>query len=121
MKSKYGISLKIPRSKDLRFKLTVKQIQKLKEFRKHNSTLETSKKFNVSRSTVYYYTNEKIREMMIKKNAKHRKVWTDKDNEIKQRRRNIVRDKVREYTKLQVRQYRINKKNDKGREIKNVN
>jgi len=101
---KYKISLAAGRKNDLRFKLSEAQIKALKKRTERSAIL--AQEYGVSRSTIDYYRRDDYRAKVMARNAKHRPKWTPRHNELKQRRRDLVRPLVREYTRLQMRNFR---------------
>jgi hypothetical protein len=102
---KYGISLSIGRKNDLRFKLSEQDVASIKS-RQTESASALARELGVCRQTIDYHRNEEVNRKMREKNAKHKRAWSSHDNVVKQRRRNLVRPKVREYTRIQMRAFR---------------
>ena len=66
--------------KFLKMKLTKEQITKIKELRKEGkSTYQIAKQFNVSQSTIFYWTEEDKE----KRNLRRRKNYSSKSKEQK--------------------------------------
>lgn len=106
--SKYGVSLAIPRDKDLRFKLTEENIAEIRRLWNVGDTSYSaiSRKFGIHCNTVRYYVDEEYRTKLMARNAKSRCQNTERYNASKQRRRDLVRGNVRVYTRNQMRALR---------------
>jgi hypothetical protein len=107
---KYGISLKIPRELDRRYKLTEQEILLIKElYRTRQCTIsELSRKYNVHYNTIRYHVSV---EYNLKGRSSRTKIRNmERGNEYNRRIRSIIPGIFREYNKLTSQEFRKNKK-----------
>ena len=91
---------RLPRKYDLRYKLSKDDIVEIVKLRKKHTQQYIATKFNISTSTVQYYTNPEYRKKAMLQNAKHRHPHNNK--RIRERRK-IGGNKMREYLAVNLR------------------
>lgn len=98
---------RLSRKYDLRFKLSIKDIKQIVRLKKKNTLRYIADKFNISTSTVLYYTNSEYRKKQMAKNAKNHGII--KNNKRKREIRQIGGIKMKEYLAVSLRNQRFNK------------
>lgn len=94
---------KLPRKYDLRYKLSKDDIAEIVKLREKHTQQYIATKFNISTSTVAYYTNLEYRKKTMLRNAKHQHPQNNK--RIRERRK-IRGNKMREYLAVNLRNQR---------------
>ena len=94
---------RLPRKYDLRYKLSEDDIAEIVKLRKNHTQQYIATIFNISTSTVAYYTNTEYRKKTMLRNAKHRH---PQDNERIRERRKIRGDSMKEYLAVNLRNQR---------------
>ena len=104
--TKYGPSLSVGASHDLRRKLSPEDIKDIKKRAKPGNYTELAKEYGVHRMTIVYHADAYANAQMRNKNRRNRRDWDASQRKSKQRRRKLARPRVREYTRNQMREWR---------------
>lgn len=98
---------RLQRKYDLRYKLSKNDIAKIVKLRVKHTQQYIANKFNISTSTVAYYTNPEYRKKTMLRNAKHKH---SHNNKRVRERRKIKGNKIKEYLAVNLRNQRKKKK-----------
>lgn len=106
---KYG-TLSVGRENDRRWKLSPEDIAQIKRMRRGGMVVrQIAAIYGVNPGTINYWINPRLRAYMRRRNAKRRRSPAEEREQYltnKTRRRDLVRDKVRQYNRKQVSAWR---------------